>query len=116
MSTAAIHECEVLARKVAIWSSLAAAVVFGVGFATDRALSYHLVIGQAEQIGLVLLVFAGYWFAWSTRFEAPGWCSRLGRHRGLLDMVPHAKSRQSAIDLPGGGSAGAISPGGGRSP
>jgi hypothetical protein len=72
MNANAVRECELVARAVAMWGSLAAAVVFGIGFATDRALSLHLVASVAEQIGLILLVFAGYMLAWRTRFEVAG--------------------------------------------
>lgn len=72
MKAVAVHECESVARTIAIWGSIAAAIIFAVGFATDRALSYDLVIGQAGQIALVLVMFVGYWFAWSMRYEIVG--------------------------------------------
>jgi len=72
MNANAVRECELVARAVAMWGSLAAAVVFGISFLTDQALSYHLVTSEAEQIGLILLVFAGYLLAWRTRFEVAG--------------------------------------------
>ncbi|MGD9637099.1 MAG: hypothetical protein AB7G28_07590 [Pirellulales bacterium] len=72
MKAVAVQECESVARTVAIWGSIAAAFVFGIGFVSDSALSYYLVSGQAVQIALVLLIFLGYWLAWSTRFEVPG--------------------------------------------
>ena len=72
MKAVAVHEWESVARAIAIGGSIAAAVIFAVGFATDRALSYDLVSGQAWQIALVLVMFVGYWFAWSIRYEISG--------------------------------------------
>jgi len=72
MKALAVHEWESVVRAIAIWGSIAAAVIFAVGFATDRALSYDLVISQAWQIALVLMIFVGYWFAWSIRYEITG--------------------------------------------
>jgi hypothetical protein len=72
MNATNVRECESVTRVIAVWGSVVAAVIFGIGFLTDRALSYHIVIGQAEQIALVLLVFAGYLLAWKKSCEACG--------------------------------------------
>ena len=106
MNANAVRECELVARAVAMWGSLAAAIVFGIGFLTDRALSYHLVTSEAAQIGLILLMFAGYMLAWRTRFEVAGSAHRFGCRGSLLDLVPDASLWHSGANLPGRGAAG----------
>ena len=72
MKPTAVRECEAVTREIALWGSAVAAIVFGIGFLTDDALTYTLVTGQVDQIGLVLLIFAGYLLAWKRGYEAIG--------------------------------------------
>lgn len=72
MNATTLRECESITRVVALWGSVLAAIVFGFGFLTDRMLSYSLVVGQADQIVLVLLVFGGYLLAWKKEYEVIG--------------------------------------------
>lgn len=72
MNATAIQECESVSRAIARWGSVAAAAIFGIGFLTDEALSYHLVTGNVLQISFILLIFAGYLLAWCNTFEVLG--------------------------------------------
>ncbi len=72
MNPTTLRECESVTRVIALWGSVVAAIVFGIGFLTDNVLSYSLVVGQADQIVLVLLVFVGYLLAWKNGYEVVG--------------------------------------------
>ncbi|TWU28473.1 hypothetical protein [Bythopirellula polymerisocia] len=72
MNTSSLSEFETVNRSVARWGSVAAAILFAVGFLTDPRLSANLVIAQWMQILLILLVFVGYLLAWKNRFELSG--------------------------------------------
>lgn len=72
MTTAAVREAETVTRSIARWGSLAAAVIFGIAFATDRMLTLEFVSAMVIQIALICLVFAGYALAWTRRYEVTG--------------------------------------------
>ena len=61
-----------MTRSIARWGSAAAAVIFGIAFVTDRALSWHVVSPQVVQVGLIVAMFVGYAMAWARRREALG--------------------------------------------
>ena len=72
MNVSAIQEAESVTRSIARWGSVAAAVIFGVAFATDQTLSWDTIAGQKIQIVLVLVMFGGYALAWTERYEVLG--------------------------------------------
>ena len=72
MDATTIYESETVTRSIARWGSAVAAIMFGVAFVTDGALSWHIVSSQAVQIGLIVAIFAGYALALTKRFEALG--------------------------------------------
>ncbi|MCA9230603.1 MAG: hypothetical protein KDA57_08125 [Planctomycetales bacterium] len=78
MNTTTFRESESITRAIAKWGSVVAALMFGIAFVADRALSYRLVAEQAAQVGLILFVFAGYLIAWKKRFELVGSILALG--------------------------------------
>jgi len=66
---------ERVTRSIARWGSAAAAIIFGTAFVTDNRLSWDVVSGPPDQIGLIvtlLAIFAGYALAWTKRFEVLG--------------------------------------------
>lgn len=72
MTTATVREAETLTRSIARWGSLAAAIIFGVFFATDQTLTVEFVSTLLIQIALISLIFAGYALAWTRRYEVIG--------------------------------------------
>ena len=72
MKTTTVDEAESVTRSIARWGSAAAAVIFGVAFFTDDALSWHIVSCNVVAIGLIVAVFAGYALAWTIRYESMG--------------------------------------------
>ena len=72
MNAATIREAETVTRSIARWGSAAAAIIFGIGFVTDRALSWNVVAPQVVQVGLIVTMFVGYAVAWTKRFEVLG--------------------------------------------
>lgn len=72
MNAATIRETETVTRSIARWGSLAAAVVLGVGFATDERLSWSVATSNLPTIGLMVVMFVGYAIAWTERFEVAG--------------------------------------------
>ena len=72
MKNDTVKEAELVTRNIARWGSLVAAIIFGVAFVTDERLSWEIVVGQADQIALMVAVFVGYALAWTQRFEALG--------------------------------------------
>jgi hypothetical protein len=72
MNATTIHESEIVTRSIARWGSAAAAIIFGVTFVTDRALSWHIISPQVVQIGLIVAMFAFYALAWTKRLEVLG--------------------------------------------
>ena len=81
MNATAIYESETVTRSIARWGSAAAAIMFGVAFVTDRALSWHIVSSQVVQIGLIVAMFAFYALALTKRFET------LGSALALVSMI-----------------------------
>ena len=72
MNTAYVEEAESVTRSIARWGSAAAAIVFGVAFATDRSLNWDFFSGQSAHIGLTVVIFAGYALALTKQFEVLG--------------------------------------------
>ena len=72
MKAAAIRETELVSRTVAKWGSVAAALVFGVAFVTDKSLHWQYIPNQYVHIVLTLVIFAGYALAWTKRSEVLG--------------------------------------------
>ena len=72
MNAAAIRETELVSRTVAKWGSVAAALVFGVAFVTDKSLHWQFIPNQYVHIVLTLFIFAGYALAWTNRSEVLG--------------------------------------------
>lgn len=72
MRTTILNRAENLARSIARWGSVVAALVFGVGFVTDPALSWHVVSAQLLLIGLNAALFFGSALAWVQRSEVLG--------------------------------------------
>ena len=72
MKEATVQEAESVTRSIARWASVAAAIIFGMAFVTDRALSWHTVASQVVQVGLIVTMFVGYALAWTKRFEVHG--------------------------------------------
>jgi hypothetical protein len=72
MNATAIHESETVTRSIARWGSAVAAIMFGVAFVTDSALSWHFVTDQLVCIGLIVAIFSGYALALTKKFEALG--------------------------------------------
>ena len=81
MNATTIHETELMTRSIARWGSVVAAIIFGVAFATDPTLSWHIVSKQIAQIMLISVIFLGYALAWTKRFEV------LGSSIALLAMI-----------------------------
>ena len=66
---------EPVTRSTARWSSAAAAIIFCTAFITDERLSWNVVSGPPDQIGLMVtlfVLFAGYALAWTKRYEVLG--------------------------------------------
>jgi hypothetical protein len=72
MNATTIHEAEFVTRSIARWGSAAAAIIFGLAFITDPALTRDRVFDSAVPIGLTVAIFAGYALAWTERFETLG--------------------------------------------
>ena len=72
MTTATVKETEFLTRSIARWGSVAAAIVFGATFLTDKFRTWEMMSDQAVQIALIVAVFVGYALAWTKRFEVSG--------------------------------------------
>jgi hypothetical protein len=72
MYAAAIRETELVSRTVAKWGSVAAVLVFGVAFVTDKTFYWQYISNQYVHIVLTLVIFAGYALAWTKRSEVLG--------------------------------------------
>ena len=81
MNVLRIREIGDATRLGALCGSAIAVLMFGISFATDKQLAYHIgrfLIGQAENLGLaiflglVLAVFVGYLVAARRNFAIPG--------------------------------------------
>ncbi|MGI9457757.1 MAG: hypothetical protein ACR2NU_14425 [Aeoliella sp.] len=72
MTSETIVETELVTRSIARWGSVAAAVIFGVTFVTDKTLNWEIVAGQYFHILLVSGIFVGYALALTVRFEVLG--------------------------------------------
>jgi hypothetical protein len=72
MNAKTIHDSETVIRSIARWGSAVAAIVFSVAFLTDNCLSWYIVSEHANQIGLIVAMFAFYALALTKRFEALG--------------------------------------------
>ena len=81
MNAVTFQEAESVTRSIARWASAAAALIFGIAFVTDRALSWNAVAPQVVQVGLIVTMFVGYALAWTKRFEV------LGSVIALISMV-----------------------------
>jgi len=87
MNTASIQETELVTRSIARWGSAAAAIIFGVAFATDNLLDWHIVSSQFVHILLVVTIFVGYAIAWTKRFEVLGSVIALAAMIGVFVYV-----------------------------
>ena len=94
MNATIVLEAESVTRSIARWGSAAAAIIFGVGFVTDRALSWQIVSLQLLPIGFIVIMFAGYALAWTKRFEA------LGSVIALISTIAACVSLMLAIPPP----------------
>ena len=72
MNISAVREAESVTRTIAKWGSAAAAIIFAIGFATDKMRSWEMVTAQSVEIALIVAIFAGYALAWTERFEILG--------------------------------------------
>ena len=104
MESVDIQEAELVTRSVARWGSAAAAIIFGVAFATDKTLSWDIASGQAVQIGMIVAIFAGYTLAWTKKYEALGSLIALAAIIGIYARGAH-RSHRTKSNLPGGWSS-----------
>ena len=81
MTALSFREIENASRISALYGSAIAALTFGIGFAAEKQLTYHVnrlvssqsgSLGLAVFLGLILAVFISYWFAARTKDPIPG--------------------------------------------
>lgn len=66
------REAEVVSRRTAQWGSLAAAVLFGVAYLTDKPNPFYTDPALYAFTAFVVLAFVGYAVAWWPRWETLG--------------------------------------------
>ena len=84
MTSESIAETELVTRSIARWGSVAAAIIFGIAFVTDKTLHWDIVAGQFMHILLALGIFVGYALALTSRFEVFGSVIALASMLGIL--------------------------------